>query len=151
MSDLVQRYWRATGPDDPKYARIAEMYQAGGTFLSISTDMHCSWRTVRNALRSQGVAPRLCTVKVRPRKKMAPQPRGPKVTHALGSGFYLNPGDCPRCGAPAAVDPGPVAGLCRLCCHDLAMGWVQKTGELPAERVEAIRAELARMGYEVAA
>lgn len=161
MSELVQRYWQRTAPtgspapEKPRealYQRIAWMYtQECGTFASISKALDCSKRTVAYALAAEGVPVRPCTEKVRPRKTPSAPAARPLVTHALGSGFYLNPGDCPRCGAPVALDAGPVDGLCRLCCLDLAKGWIQKSGELPAERVQAVRAELARLGYEVAA
>jgi len=146
MSDLVKRFWKATGTEkqaglaNPKYVRIAEMYLAGGSFASIEEGLGCSWRTVKAALAAQGVPARPRSVRGMPCTNPA---------NASVGGFWLHPGECPRCGASVVNDPGPVEGLCRLCCYDLARGWVHTSGELPEKRVAEIRAELARQGVAV--
>ena len=124
-------------PCEDRCERIARMYEAGETFRSIATDLHCSWRTVRNALLVQGVTPRP------PQRRPGIHTPAPRALRYSMPVKERQAQACRRCGLLLSKTPGRVEELCGVCCEEIARGVLYRDGELPGEDLAAIRAALA--------
>ena len=148
MSELVQRWWCATEERQDGYALIAQRYHEGATYKQISSAFGCSSSTIVRALAAHGVEPRpggrVRGENYKPRKHRAKAGTG-KANRNEGTpqGFWPKEGVCGRCGLLLSETPGRVAGLCGICCEEIARGVLYADGELAAEELAAAQAELA--------
>jgi hypothetical protein len=146
-SELVQRWWCATEERQDGYALIAQRYQEGATYRQISIAFGCGSSTIARALAAHGVEPR---PDGRPKglhtklRKSSAKAGTAKANRNEGTpqGFWPKEGVCGRCGLLLSEKPGRVAGLCAVCCEEIARGVLYADGELPAERLAAVQAEL---------
>lgn len=167
MSEVVQRYWQATEKreemEDPRHAVMREMaaqfisrsaigdrlgiskrrvadvlgriedmqaYNAGvtGEIRRLWDEEHLSMEEIAERLGAQVARVHLVLTGHVPASKALPK-RNQEPT-------------CGRCGLLLSETPGCVEGLCGVCCEEIARGVIYRDGDLPGEKLAAIRAAL---------